>query len=69
VNEDVWMRIFVHSFDGEARKWFRALAPGSIDGIESLDDAFLRHWGDKKKKNLLYYRVWIIEERRRGICF
>jgi hypothetical protein len=27
VNEDVWMRIFVHSLDGEARKWFRALAP------------------------------------------
>jgi hypothetical protein len=53
VNEDVWMRIFVHSLDGEARKWFRALAPGSIDGIEALDDAFLRHWGDKK--DFLYY--------------
>jgi hypothetical protein len=53
VNEDVWMRIFVHSLDGEARKWFRALAPGSIDGIEALDDAFLRHWGDKKY--FLYY--------------
>jgi hypothetical protein len=53
VNEDVWMRIFVHRLDGEARKWFRALAPGSIDGIEALDDAFLRHWGDKK--DFLYY--------------
>jgi hypothetical protein len=47
------MRIFVHSLDGEARKWFKALTPGSIDGIESLDDAFLRHWGDKK--DFLYY--------------
>jgi hypothetical protein len=47
------MRIFVHSLDGEARKWFRALAPGYIDGIEYLDDAFLRHWGDKK--DFLYY--------------
>jgi hypothetical protein len=55
VNEDVWMRIFVHSLDGEATKWFRALAPGSIDGIEALDDAFLRHWGDKKY--LLYYII------------
>jgi hypothetical protein len=53
VNEDVWMKIFVHSLDGEARKWFRALAPGSIDGIEAMDDAFLRHWGDKKY--FLYY--------------
>jgi hypothetical protein len=53
VDEDVWMRIFVHSLDGEARKWFRELAPGSIDVIESLDDAFLRPWGDKKY--FLYY--------------
>jgi hypothetical protein len=56
VDEYVWMRICVHSLDGEARKWFRALAPGSIDGIESLDDAFLRHWGDKK-----YFLYYIIE--------
>jgi hypothetical protein len=34
-------------------KWFRSLSPGSIAGIEALDDAFLRHWGDKKY--FLYY--------------
>jgi hypothetical protein len=39
---DVWMRIFVHSLQGEARKWFKALPPRSIDGIEALDSAFLR---------------------------
>jgi hypothetical protein len=42
-NEDVWMRFFVQSLFGEARKRFRGLAPGSITGIEALDDAFLRH--------------------------
>jgi hypothetical protein len=47
------MRVFVHSLDGEARKWFRGLPPGSIDGIEALDDSFLRHCGDKK--DFLYY--------------
>jgi hypothetical protein len=52
-NEDVWMRFFVQSLDGEARKWFRGLTPGCIIGIEALDDAFLRHWGDKKY--FLYY--------------
>jgi hypothetical protein len=52
-NEDVWMRIFVHSLDGEARKWFRAFPPGSIGGIEALDEVFLKDWGDKK--DLLYY--------------
>ena len=52
-NEDVWMRIFVRSLDGEARKWFRDFPPGSIVGIKALDDAFLRQWGDKKE--FLYY--------------
>jgi hypothetical protein len=52
-NEDVWMRVFIQSLFGEARKWFRGLAPGSITGIEALDEAFLRHWGDKK--DFLYY--------------
>jgi hypothetical protein len=47
------MRFFVQSLDGEARKWFRDLAPRSIDGIEALDDSFLRHWVDKK--DFLYY--------------
>ena len=39
---DVWMRIFVHSLQGEARKWFKALRPESIDGIEALDSTFMR---------------------------
>jgi hypothetical protein len=42
MHSDVWMRIFVHSLEGKARKWFRALPSGSIDGIEALDNAFLR---------------------------
>jgi hypothetical protein len=53
VDEDVWMRIFFHSLDGESRKWFKALAPGSITGIEVLDDVFLRQWGDKN--DFMYY--------------
>jgi hypothetical protein len=52
-NEDVWMRVFVQSLDGEVRKWFRGLALGSIVGIEALDNAFLRKWLDKK--DFMYY--------------
>jgi hypothetical protein len=52
-NEDVWMRVFVQSLDGEARKWFRDLTPISIAGIEALDYVFLRWWGDKK--DFMYY--------------
>jgi hypothetical protein len=29
-DEDVWMSVFVQSLDGEARRWFRELTPGSI---------------------------------------
>jgi hypothetical protein len=47
------MRVFVQSLDGDVRDWFKDLPPGSIDGIASLDDAFLRNWGNKKY--LLYY--------------
>jgi hypothetical protein len=50
---DVWMRIFVHSLEGEDRKWFRALLHGSVDGIDAFDDAFLIPWGDKK--DFMYY--------------
>ena len=53
MDADVWMRIFFHSLEGEARKWFRALPHVSIDGIEALDEAFLNNWGDRK--DLLYY--------------
>ena len=56
ISEDnVWMRVFVQSLDGEARKWFRELTPRSIADIEALDDVFLKHWGDKK--DLLYYHI------------
>jgi len=53
--DDVWMRVFVQSLDGEARKWFRELTPQSIVDIKALDDVFLKHWGDKKE--LLYYHT------------
>lgn len=51
--EDVWMRVFVQSLVGEARKWFRYLPPRSIADINALDDVFLKHWGNNK--DLLFY--------------
>ena len=52
---DVWMRVFVQSLDGEARKWFIELPQRSIIDIEALDDAFLKHQGDKN--DFLYYHT------------
>jgi hypothetical protein len=62
-NEDVWMRVFVQSLDGEVRKWFRGLTPGSIAGIEALDDVFLRQWGDKKY--FMYYITEFVSLKRK----
>jgi hypothetical protein len=55
-NEDVWLRVFIQSLDGEVGKWLRGLPLGSIFGIEALDYTFLRHLGDKK-----YFFDYIIE--------
>ena len=52
---DVWMRLFVQSLAGEVRTWFRGLPPNSIDGIATLKEVFLRHWGDTK--DFLYYQT------------
>lgn len=52
-HEDVWMRLFAQSLDGEVRKWFRALTVNSIGNILDLDVIFLRKWGEKKD-NLCY---------------
>ena len=52
-HEDVWTRLFVQSMDGESRKWFSDLPIGSIAGIEALDEAFLKQWGDQR--DYLYY--------------
>ena len=41
--EYVWTRFFMQSLDGQARKWFKEFPVGSIAGIESLDDVFLKH--------------------------
>ena len=47
------MRMFVQSLDGEVIKWFRELPLGSINGIEVLEEVFIKQWGDTK--DYLYY--------------
>jgi hypothetical protein len=45
---DVKMRLFTQSLAGDVRKWFRALAPGSIADFAAFETLFLARWGDKK---------------------
>ena len=47
-HEDVYMRLFVQSLEGEPRKSFRSLVVGSITSWEMLENWFHRAWGEKK---------------------
>ena len=46
--EDVTMRLFVQTFAGEVRKWFRGLTANSIANLEALQNQFLDRWEIKK---------------------
>jgi hypothetical protein len=51
--EDVWMRLFVQSLNGEVRKWFQDLPPASIIDIDALDEAFINKLG--YRRDYMYY--------------
>jgi hypothetical protein len=52
-HKDVYSRLFVQTFKGQVRTWFQSLPAGSILSYNSLEDSFLRQWGERK--NHLYY--------------
>ena len=47
-HDDVSMRIFSQSLQGDAKVWLRHLHPGSINSWDELSEFFLRFWGEKK---------------------
>ena len=42
------MRLFSQSLKGEVKKWFRALAPRSIQNFRRFEVVFLEKWEEKK---------------------
>ena len=40
--------MFVQSLEGDARKWFRNLAPDSIHSWVAFHNLFMEKWGEKK---------------------
>jgi len=46
--ENVAMRLFVQTFAGEVRKWFRGLPAAHIATLVDLQRQFLNHWEVKK---------------------
>jgi hypothetical protein len=46
--EDVKMRLFSQSLNGEVRKWFKALPAASLNDIIAFHQSFLNRWEVKK---------------------
>jgi hypothetical protein len=47
-HEDVVMRMFVSTLEGEARAWYKSLPDASIDGWDSFQEKFIERWADKQ---------------------
>ena len=58
------MRVFVQIFYGESIKWLRELPTRSINGIEVLEEFFMKKWGDVKDQ--LYYMMDFASLKRKS---
>jgi hypothetical protein len=52
-HDEVYMRNFSQSLQGEAKEWFRHLQPESIISWDEMREAFLRFLGERKPWDLL----------------
>jgi hypothetical protein len=48
MHEDVFMRTFCQSLQGDVRIWFKNLGADLVSSWVYLCDVFLRYWGEKK---------------------
>ena len=46
-HEDVVMRMFVSTLEGEAQAWYKSLSDASIDGWDSFQWKFMEKWSHK----------------------
>jgi hypothetical protein len=52
-HEDVVMRMFVLTLEGEARTWYKSLLDASIDGWDSFQENFTERWVNKPDNSSL----------------
>jgi hypothetical protein len=52
-HEDVAMKMFVSTLEGEARSWYKSLQNNSISGLNPFFEKFLERWGDKHDTSFL----------------
>jgi hypothetical protein len=53
-HHDVFLRLFVSSLTGSARRWVNKLPKGSIKTPEDLEQAFKKDWCEKESMDSLY---------------
>ena len=51
--EDVVCRLFPHTLQGKATKWFFNLAPGSITSWKKFEEAFMAKFSDEETPRIL----------------
>ena len=52
-HEDVVCRLFPHTLQGKARKWFFNLAPGSITSWDKFEEAFMAEFSVEETPGIL----------------
>jgi hypothetical protein len=52
-HEDVAMKMFVSTLEGEACPWYKSLQNNSISGLNPFFEKFLERWGDKQDTSFL----------------
>jgi hypothetical protein len=51
--EDVKMRLFVFSLEGDAAEWFSEFDPNKFSTLDEIVSAFKERWGDQKENRFL----------------
>ena len=52
-HEDVVCRLFPHTLQGKATKWFFNLAPGSITSWKKIEEAFMAEFSNEESPKIL----------------
>ena len=51
-HEDVVCRLFPHTLQGKATKWFFNLAPGSITSWDKFEEAFMEEFSNEESSKI-----------------
>jgi hypothetical protein len=63
-HEDVAMKMFVLTLEGEACSWYKSLQDNTIVGLTPFFDKFLERWGDKHDTSFYLETLLILIRKR-----